>query len=328
MIISRTPYRITLGGGGTDLPSYYSKYCGFLLSAAINRYIYITVNKRFEEEIRLSYSKTEIVSDAKEIMHPVAREALKLLNLRSGIEITSVSDLPAKSGLGSSGSFTVGLLNALHTYKREFLTQKQLAEEAFYIEAEILKEPVGKQDQYIAAYGGIISMNIDFDGCVAVDTHVLSEDAMDQLESNTLYFYTGMQRSAYEVLCQQSNSVKKDENVIVNCMHQIKEIGKECLLKLQNGDVDWFGKSLDMHWNIKRQITSNMTNSQIDQWYDAGIKNGALGGKIIGAGGGGFLMFYCNNGKSHLRKAMNEFGLREVKFRIDHEGSKIIFNMR
>lgn len=328
MIITRTPFRITLGGGGTDLTSYYEKYGGFLISAAIDRYMYITVNKRFEEEIRLSYSKTEIVNHVDEIKHPIVREALRLVGIDSGIEITSIADLPAQSGLGSSGSFTVGLLNALHAYKKEFLTPKQLAEEAFHIEAEILKEPVGKQDQYIAAYGSIISMDIDKMGNVEVNTHILSDDAMDQLENNTLYFYTGIQRRTSDVLGDQSKSVKRDENIVIESMHKIKEIGKECLVRLKANDVDWFGNSLDMHWNIKKQISTKMSDGDIDKWYETAKENGAIGGKIMGAGGGGFFMFYCNNSKTKLREAMAKCGLKEVKFRIDHEGSKVLMNLR
>jgi len=329
MIITRTPFRITLGGGGTDLPAYYEKYGGFLISAAINKYIYITVNKRFEKSIRVSYSKTEIVNGADEIQHPIVREALKLVDIKSNIEITSIADLPAKSGLGSSCSFTVGLLNALHAYKKEYLQPKELAEEAFHIEAEILKEPIGKQDPYIAAYGGIISMDIDTKGNVKVDTHVLNEDVIDGLESNLLYFYTGLQRSASEVLAQQTTSVKKDENEVINAMHQIKEICKETLARLKSGDIDWFGKSLDMHWNIKKKISNKMSNSFIDRCYSIAIENGAIGGKIMGAGGGGFFMFYCNNShKPRLRQAIIEQGLEEVRFRIEHEGSKILVNLR
>jgi D-glycero-alpha-D-manno-heptose-7-phosphate kinase len=328
VIITRTPFRITLGGGGTDLPSYYLKYGGFLISAAINKYMYITVNDRFGDEIRLSYSRTEIVRRAEEIRHSIVREALRLVGIDSGIEITSIADLPAQSGLGSSGSFCVGLLNALHTYKREFLTPKQLAEEAFHIEAEVLGEPVGKQDHYIAAYGGIISMEIDRTGEVEVNTHVLTHDAMDQLESNMLYFYTGIQRSASELLSEQSQAVKRDENSVVEAMHKIKEIGKECLLRLKKGDVDWFGRSLDLHWDIKKQISTKMSADEIDRWYETAKANGAYGGKIMGAGGGGFLMFYCTNGKSQLRDALSKVGLKEIRFRIDTGGSKVLLNSR
>jgi D-glycero-alpha-D-manno-heptose-7-phosphate kinase len=328
MIITRTPFRITLGGGGTDLPSYYEKYGGFLISAAINKYMYITVNKRFEDEIRVSYSKTEIVDRAEEVQHPIVREALKLVGIASGIEITSIADLPAQAGLGSSGSFTVGLLNALHAYKREFLTPAQLAEEAFHIEAEVLKEPVGKQDQCIAAHGGIISMEIDRTGMVDVNTHILSEDALDQLENNTLYFYTGIQRSASQILSDQSQSIRRDENAVIESMHKIKDIGRECLLRLKEGDVDWFGKSLDLHWNIKRQMSTKMSDANIDKWYQVALQNGASGGKIMGAGGGGFFMFYCSNGKSMLRNVLAREGLREIKFRIDTEGSKVLMNLR
>lgn len=328
MIITRTPFRITLGGGGTDLPSYYERYGGYLISAAIDRYMYVTINKRFEDTIRVSYLKTEIRSEVDEIEHPLVREALKLLKIRSGIEITSVADLPAKSGLGSSGSFTIGLLNALHAYKREFLKPQELAEEAFHIEAEILKEPVGKQDQYIAAFGGIISMDIKKNGKVIVDTHILSEDSMDQLESNTLFFYTGFQRHASEILSYQSKSIKQDKNKVINSMHQIKKIGKQCLVRLRKGDIDWFGESLDEHWKIKKQISSRMTDKAIDELYNIALENGAIGGKIMGAGGGGFFMFYCVENKLKLRRVMAQQGLKEVRFRIDHEGSKVLVNLR
>jgi D-glycero-alpha-D-manno-heptose-7-phosphate kinase len=290
--------------------------------------MYITVNKRFQDEIRVSYSRTEIVNRAEEVRHPLVREALKLVGIDPGIEITSIADLPAQSGLGSSGSFTVGLLNALHAYKKEFLTPKELAEEAFHIEAEILGEPVGKQDHYIAAHGGIISMEIDRSGAVEVDTHVLSEDALDQLENNTLYFYTGIQRNASQVLSDQSESMRRDENSVIECMHKIKDMGRECLSRLKNGDADWFGKSLDLHWHIKRQVSTKMSDASIDKWYQMALDNGASGGKIMGAGGGGFFMFYCNNGKSMLRNILAKEGLREIKFRIDTEGSKVLMNLR
>jgi D-glycero-alpha-D-manno-heptose-7-phosphate kinase len=327
MIITRTPFRITLGGGGTDLPSYYERYGGFLISAAIDRYMYITVNKRFEGNLRISYSKTEIVEDADMVQHPVVREALKLLGIRSGLEITSIAELPAQSGLGSSGCFVVGLLRALHAYKREFPSSQEIAEEAFHIEAEILQEPVGKQDQYITAFGDIICMDIHKNGHVDVEVLDLDENAMDQMESNNLFFYTGLQRKASDILAEQNTAAKKNEQLVVDSMHQIKEIGRQCREWLLSGDIQSFGQSLHHHWQLKKQISDKMSHCNIDRWYELARENGALGGKIMGAGGGGFFMFYCDNGKQKLREVLKREGLREFRFKIDHEGSKVVVNL-
>ncbi|HUX11829.1 MAG TPA: galactokinase [Spirochaetia bacterium] len=329
MIITRTPFRITLGGGGTDLPSYYRKYGGFLLSAAVNGYMYILVNRRFEPTYQIKYSRTETVDTIDEIAHPIVREALRLVNIDRGIEIMSMADLPAESGLGSSGSFAVGLLNALHSYNGEWRSPQELAEEAFHIEAEILNEPVGKQDQYIAAYGGIISLEIGTDGVVKVTRHQFTTDVMDKLESNCIYFHTGIRRKSSEVLTHQSKSVTSEDQAVVEAMHQIKEIGRTCIEKFESGDVDWFGKSLDMHWQIKKTISQKMSDPRIDNWYSVALNNGALGGKLIGAGGGGFFMLYCpdSHDRTRLRKALGEQGLNEVRFRIESEGTKSIANI-
>lgn len=329
MIISRTPFRISLGGGGTDLPSYYGQWGGFLMSAAINRYMYVMVNKRFDHSIRVSYSKTEIAQTVAEVQHPIVRESLKYLGVESGIEVVSIADLPAESGLGSSGSFTVGLLNALHAFKGEWKSPQELAEEAFTIEAEILGEPVGKQDQYIAAFGGVLSLSIETNGAVTANKHLLDDDTLDRLESNIVHFYTGIQRRSSEILRSQSKSAENNEGKVLESMHKIKEIGLECAKRLQAGDVDWFGESLDIHWNLKKQISTKMADPTIDRWYETAKQNGALGGKIIGAGGGGFFMFYCPNGesRSRLRKAMAGEGLKEMRFRIEPEGSKTLLNM-
>jgi len=327
MIVTRTPLRIPLGGGGTDLPSYYTQYGGFLISAAIDKYIYITLNKRFEKTIRLSYSLTEIVDSVEEIKHPIVREALKLLKIDSGIEITSIADVPSNTGLGTSSAFTVGLLNALHTYKNEKVNAKDLAEEACYIEIELLKEPIGKQDQYMAAFGGIICLDIDRLGTVRVLPLKLSEDVLDQLESNTLIFYTGIKRSASEVLGSQNKDASLNQDKVIQGMHEIKKIGlkvKECF---ENEDLEKFGNLLDLHWQTKKTLSDKMTQEKIDQWYEIAKKNGALGGKLMGAGGGGFFMFYCNNGKNGLRKTMEQENLKEMRFRLDFEGSKVLINI-
>jgi len=327
MIVTRTPLRIPLGGGGTDLPSYYTQYGGFLISAAIDKYIYITLNKRFEKTIRLSYSLTEIVDSVEEIKHPIVREALKLLKIDSGIEITSIADVPSNTGLGTSSAFTVGLLNALHTYKNEKVNAKDLAEEACYIEIELLKEPIGKQDQYMAAFGGIICLDIDRLGTVRVLPLKLSEDVLDQLESNTLIFYTGIKRAASEVLGSQNKDASLNQDNVIQGMHEIKKIGlkvKECF---ENEDLEKFGNLLDLHWQTKKTLSDKMTQERIDQWYEIAKKNGALGGKLMGAGGGGFFMFYCNNGKNGLRKTMEQENLKEMRFRLDFEGSKVLINI-
>jgi D-glycero-alpha-D-manno-heptose-7-phosphate kinase len=327
MIVTRTPIRIPLGGGGTDLPSYYTQYGGFLISAAIDKYIYITVNKRFEKSIRVSYSSTEIVDSVDDIKHPIVREALRLLKIDSGIEITSIADVPSNTGLGSSSSFTVGLLNALHTYKNEKVNAKDLAEEACYIEIELLKEPIGKQDQYAAAFGGIICLEIDRLGSVKTTPLKLSEDSLDQLESNTLLFYTGIKRSASEVLGSQNKNASLNQEKVIQGMHQIKKIGLEIKEAFEKEDLETFGKLLDQHWQTKKTLSEKMTQDRIDQWYEIAKKNGALGGKLMGAGGGGFFMFFCNNGKNGFRKKMEQEELKEMRFRLDFEGSKVLVNI-
>jgi len=327
MIVTRTPIRIPLGGGGTDLPSYYTQYGGFLISAAIDKYIYITVNKRFEKSIRVSYSSTEIADSVDDIKHPIVREALRLLKIDSGIEITSIADIPSNTGLGSSSTFTVGLLNALHTYKNEKVNAKDLAEEACYIEIELLKEPIGKQDQYAAAFGGIICLEIDRLGSVKVAPLKLSEDSLDQLESNTLLFYTGIKRSASEVLGSQNKNASLNQEKVIQGMHQIKKIGLEIKEAFEKEDLKTFGKLLDQHWQTKKTLSDKMTQDKIDQWYEVAKKNGALGGKLMGAGGGGFFMFYCNNGKNGFRKIMEQQELKEMRFRLDFEGSKVLVNI-
>ena len=327
MIVTRTPIRIPLGGGGTDLPSYYTQYGGFLISAAIDKYIYITVNKRFEKSIRVSYSSTEIADSVDEIKHPIVRQALRLLKIDSGIEITSIADVPSNTGLGSSSSFTVGLLNALHTYKNEKVNAKDLAEEACYIEIELLKEPIGKQDQYAAAFGGIICLDIDRLGSVKTIPLKLSEDSLDQLESNTLLFYTGIKRSASEVLGSQNKNASLNQEKVIQGMHQIKKIGLEIKEAFEKEDLETFGKLLDQHWQIKKTLSDKITQDKIDQWYEIAKKNGALGGKLMGAGGGGFFMFFCNNGKNGFRKKMEQEELKEMRFRLDFEGSKVLVNI-
>ena len=327
MIVTRTPLRIPLGGGGTDLPSYYTRFGGFLISAAVDKYIYITVNKRFENSIRVSYSKTEIVDHPDEIQHPIVREALQLLKIDSGIEITSIADVPSNTGLGSSSAFTVGLLNALHTYKKEKVSAQELAEEACYLEIEKLKEPIGKQDQYAAALGGIVCLEINRLGEVRVEQLSLPENSLDQLESNCLLFYTGIKRSAGAILSTQNHSNAGNQNGAWEAMHQIKEIGYQIKESFRSGDLDSFGKLLDQHWQTKKKLSDKISDPQIDTWYGLAKTEGAKGGKLMGAGGGGFFMFYCNNGKQGFRQSLQQAGLKEMRFRIDWEGSKVLFNL-
>lgn len=329
MIISRAPARITLGGGGTDLKSYYSKYGGFLIAAAIDKYIFISANKRFYRSIRLSYSQTEIIDNIANIKHRIFKEALKFLGIDSGIELVSIADIPANCGLGTSSSFTVALLNALHTYKREYVTQKQLAEEACYIEIDSLGEPIGKQDQYISAFGGITCLTFEKDGEVIIEPLRISDEALDQLESNLLFFHTGIERSASEILLEQDKKSKKDDPKIIENLHKIKEIGLETRKALERGKVDEFGEFLHLHWEIKKKRSQKISSPFIDECYEIARKNGALGGKIMGAGGGEFFMFYCNNSDKHrLLQNMKKIGLKPMRFRFDFEGAKILVNMK
>ena len=331
MIISRSPVRITLGGGGTDLPSYYSKYGGALIAAAIDKYTLVTAHTRFDDDIKLNYSRTEQVQNVDNVKHNIFREGLRLLNIKKGVELTSLSDMPSSSGLGTSGSFTIALLNALHTYKREFVPQKQLAEEACKIEIEILKEPIGKQDQYISAFGGITSFQYAKDGAVTVERLKMNDEAQDELHNNIMLFYTGIERSASNILKIQHEKSQQDEEETIGTLHEIKRIGLETKKSLEQGDVDKLGEYLDEHWNIKKRLSKGVSNKYIDDCYDFAKKNGVLGGKIMGAGGGGFFMFYHNGNnteKTSFVKALATKGLKKMRFDFDFEGSKIILNMK
>jgi len=327
VIVTRTPFRLPLGGGGTDLPSYYSRYGGFVLSAAINRYVYIMVNRRFENSIRVSYFQTEIVDEVEQIKHPIVREALQYTGLGRNLEIVSIADLPANTGLGSSCAFTVGLLHALHALKREQRSLEELAEEACYIEIERLSEPIGKQDQYVASFGGIVCLEIDREGGVRVTPVQVAEETLQELENNAVLFYTGLKRSASEILSQQSQATSEDDPAVVEALHLIKDIGREIKAALERGDLVRFGWLLDEHWRVKKGLSDRVSSSQLDHWYSIGKANGALGGKVVGAGGGGFLMFYCQNGcKGRLREALTAEGLKELRFAVDFEGTKVLIN--
>ena len=327
MIITRAPVRIPLGGGGTDLPSYASKYGGFVISAAIDKYTFITVNRRrLDKLIRASYSQTEIVDGVDQVQHPLIREALRLTGIDGGMEITSIGDVPAGSGMGTSGAFTVGLLNALHTLKREQVSRRVLAEEACRIEIDILQEPIGKHDQYLAAYGGITCLDIDRTGHVSAFPASISEDVLEEFERNILLFYTGIVRRSSEVLAEQNKASNRNEVQVIDSLHRIKEIGMEIKTALESGDLRRFGELLHEHWETKKQLSGKISSEQINRWYEIARQKGALGGKIMGAGGGGFFMFYCDNDKARLRQAMAQEGLVEMRFRFDFEGSKVLAN--
>jgi D-glycero-alpha-D-manno-heptose-7-phosphate kinase len=326
MIVTRTPLRLPLGGGGTDLASYYRRHGGFLVSAAINKYVDLAVNQRFEDSFRISYSQTEIVDRVEAIKHPIVRCALQLARIERGLEVVSIADVPSNTGLGTSSSFTVGLLKALHTFKREDLGRQELAEEACRVEIEMLGEPIGKQDQYLAAFGGVTCLEFSTSGDVKVTRLELSDDALDQLESNTLFFYTGIRRSASEILQRQNAAALRSEDDVVDRLHRIKEIGYRVREALEGSDIDRFGSLMHEHWLVKRGLSRRISDPAIDGWYELARQHGALGGKVVGAGGGGFLVVYCNRNKSQLRAAMAAAGLREVRFRIDTEGCKVLIN--
>jgi D-glycero-alpha-D-manno-heptose-7-phosphate kinase len=326
LIVSRTPFRLPLGGGGTDLPFYYTKYGGFFISGAVDKYMHIVVNDRFEPGIRVSYSQTEIVDSPMSVRHPLVREALKLLNFKDRIEIVSLADVPAATGLGSSGSFTVGLLNALYAHQRIVKTPGQIAETACDIAQNRLHEPSGKQDEYAASLGGLRAYEIDRRGKVTAKELRIAEDTLSELEYGIMMFYTGIKRSASEILGKQQKRVTEDDDAVEK-MHRIKAIGLESKKSLERGDLRRFGELLHEHWTLKRGVADSITNRSIDSWYSIALKNGALGGKVVGAGGGGFLMLYCEEGRRKVKAALQREGLVEYRFRFDFEGSKVIYNI-
>jgi D-glycero-alpha-D-manno-heptose-7-phosphate kinase len=324
MIISKTPFRMSFLGGGSDLPSFYGRSPGAVLSVTINKYVYITVNEKFDREIRLSYSETENVNTVEMIRHPIVREALKMLSIPGGMEITSIADIPSKgTGLGSSSSFTTGLLNALHVYKKEFASPEMLAREACEIEIDIMEKPIGKQDQYAAAYGGLNLIQFYEDGSVGVDPIICLKETRKSLEQNILMFYTGISRSAEIILGEQNQNIISDNKKyeILKKMVQLTHLLRK---ELQNNNLNAFGEILHENWVLKRELASGISNPSIDEWYETGRKYGALGGKILGAGGGGFLIFYAPQEK-HEQIIRMLPQLRPIPFRFEYQGCKIIF---
>lgn len=323
MIITRAPFRIPLGGGGTDLPSYYGQFGGSLISVAINKYMLLTVNRPVVDKlIRVKYAKSETVDHVDQVEHELVREALKLTNISDSIEISSIADVPSGTGMGSSGSYLVALLKALHTFKREEVTAKQIAEEACLIEIEKLKSPVGKQDQYMAAIGGLTKLEIDKKGNVEVVKPNVDPGILKDLENSLVIFYTGIRRESKEVLTKQNASTTQGDKQVIESLHYIKEIGHEIFKAITKGNISKFGALMDEHWQHKRKLASNVSSTQIDHWYQEGKYAGALGGKIMGAGGGGFLMFCCPGDKTTLRASMAKNGLTEMFFSFDTEGVK------
>jgi len=324
MIITRSPLRISLGGGGTDLPSYYREHSGFVIAAAIDKYVYITVHTTFDHALILKYSKMERVKAVDEVQHPIVREALRLTGIDvPQLEITSMADIPAGTGLGSSGSFTTALLKALHTYKKNLIHPEELAEQACHIEMDLLKEPIGKQDQYIAAYGGITCFRFLPNDQVEAWPLKIDTDTLYSLEDNLLLFFTGYTRSASAILKEQDEKSAQNDRTMNANLHFIKDLGRESKEALEAGDLTRFAELMNVHWEHKKQRSAQMSNDQINQWYELARRNGALGGKLIGAGGGGFLMFYAED-KVRLRRSMREAHLQEVRFRFDFEGTKVI----
>jgi len=327
MIITRTPFRFTLGGGGTDLPSYYSQYGGFIFAAGINKYMFISVNRPIVDNlVRVKYTKTEIVIHREELKHEIAKEAMRMMSLEDSVEIVSMADVPAGTGLGSSSCYAVGLLNALHSLKRDYVPLEDLAEQACELEIRRLGKPIGKQDQYMAAFGGLRVLDIKTDGTVQVHSAKIDDATLDDLNRNLLMFYTGTFRSADQILAAQSQGAREGKTEILESLHHIKEIGYKVLEAVESGNLTAVGFLFDEHWEYKKRISPQMTNSLFDEIYEIAKANGALGGKISGAGGGGFFLFYVEEHQARFRDAMRKLNLREMRYRFDFEGTRVLVN--
>jgi D-glycero-alpha-D-manno-heptose-7-phosphate kinase len=328
MIITRTPFRITLGGGGTDLPAYYSQYGGFIFAAAIDKFMFINMNVPIVDNLlRVKYTQSETVKHREELRHDIAKEALRMMGIEDSLEIISMADVPAGTGLGSSSCYAVGLLTGLHCLKRNYVPLEELAEEACHLEIERLKKPIGKQDQYMAVFGGLRILEIEKDGTVKTRAAKIEEETADALNRHLLMFYTGLTRSADGILAEQSRGARETKSIIVENMHEIKELGYKILEAAESGNITDIGLLFDEHWKRKKNLATNMTNPNIDEIYALAKANGALGGKISGAGGGGFFLFYVEKDHQKLKDAMKKAGLREMRFRFFYEGSKVMVNL-
>jgi D-glycero-alpha-D-manno-heptose-7-phosphate kinase len=324
MILVRSPLRITLGGGGTDLPSYYLNYNGFVISAAIDKYVYVTVIKPFEEGIYLKYSEIERVDTIDKVAHPIIRETLKIIEIEQPqIEITTLADIPSGTGLGSSGSFTTALIKALLTYQQKTIDPRDLAELACKIEIDVLREPIGKQDQYISAVGGISCFEFNKNNSVNYKNLQIGIDVIHELEDNMLLFFTGYTRKASLILSDQNGKTENNDKDMIRNLHLIKDLGYKSYDAINAGNIQELGRIMDEHWRNKRKRSNGMSNLKIDEWYSYAKKNGAIGGKLVGAGGGGFLLFIAND-RDKLKNAMQKIGLQQVRFKFDYEGTKII----
>ena len=321
MIISQTPLRVSFCGGGTDLRAYYQHAPGAVTSTAINKHVYVTVNKAFEDIIRVAYSRTEIVKDVDEIQHELVREALKIVGIRTGVEITTMADVPGKgTGLGSSSTVTVGLLNALYAFRGQHKSAETLAREACRIEIELVGEPIGKQDQYIAAYGGFQHITFNPDETVFVEPVISKKGVKEELQNNLLMFFTGLTRPANTVLSEQ----KKNTSSRMETLDRMKKFALDARDSVRAGDIDGIGRLLHENWELKKKLAGSISSPEINSMYDKAKEAGAIGGKLLGAGGGGFLLFYARPEKhKNIRKALSS--LREMEFRFEPQGSRIIF---
>lgn len=328
MILARAPLRVTLGGGGTDLPSYYSRHGGFVLSAAIDKYIYVHVNRPPADDlIRVKYSRYEEVSAVEDIQHDLVRPTLKLLEIKDNIEIASMADVPAGTGLGSSASYLVALLTALRGLKRQPLPPGEMAELAYHVEHDLAGHPVGKQDHYLASFGGITNLRIGRDGQVDVTPLEIRPEVLDELNAGLMLFFTGVTRRADDILVTQAADTDRDESVTIESLHRTKEIGLEIKSALEAGDVTGFGELMHAHWENKKRRSDAISDGRVDRCYDAARGAGALGGKLVGAGGGGFLMMYCPRDRAGaVREAMAAAGLKEMRFEFEFEGAKVTVN--
>ena len=323
MIITRTPLRISLGGGGTDLPSYYERFGGMVIAGAINKYVFVAMNTTFTDDYFLKYSELERVKFREDIKHPIVREVFGIHKVAPSVEMVSVADIPAGTGLGSSGTFTVGLLRAVHAHNRQHATPSILAEQACGIEIDHLARSVGKQDQYIAAFGGLTCFYFDPDGGVRISPLHISTETLHDLEEHLLMFFTGYSRDAEGMLDDQKTRSEQGDADMIESLHFVKALGEESKTALEAGDTKRFAELMHQHWMRKRERSAGMTNDLIDKWYDVGITSGALGGKLVGAGAGGFLLFYATD-PAGVRKAMVAEGLPEVRFLFDMDGSVVL----